>query len=266
MPQSACTRSRMPTILRATRKLALRRPWVSRARHRSGAACSRHSCSVPHSGRAACGRRERARRLRRWASISRRRWTASSRSQARTIPIILAGLALLLLFGNNRIRARHRKSADGQLAADAARLHRHRAVAGLRLHDLRRPAQFHQRAAAVRIHLVRHPGRDADRGLADRREFCRRHEPAHGGRPAHAAGRCQRRHAARRGVRRPRLLLDAPPVRRGEPHQHRRSRRTWCGSPTYPSTSCWRWCCWRCSRSASGAAATSPRPTCKACA
>ena len=102
---------------------------------------------------------------------------------------------------------RHREGADRQLAADAACLHRHRPVACLRLHDLRRPAQFHQRAAAVRPHLLRHPGRDADRGLADRRELRHRHEPARRGRPAPAPGRCQRRHAARRGLRRPRLLL-----------------------------------------------------------
>ena len=182
-------------------------------------------------------------------------------------PFILAGLgAARAVRQGNPHPPRHREGADRQLAAHAARLHRHRAVAGLRLHDLRRPAQFHQRAAAVGVHLVRHPGRDADRRLADRRELRRRHEPAHRGRPAPAAGRCQRRHAARRGVRRHRLLLGAAPVRRRQPDQQPASRPTWCGSPTCPSTSCWRWCWSACSRSASAAAATSPRPTCRACA
>ena len=116
---------------------------------------------------------------------------------------------------------RHPQGADRQLAAHAAGLHRHRAVAGLRLHHLRRPEKFHQRAAAVGVHLVRHPGRDADRRLADRRELRRRHEPARIRRPAHAPGRRQRRRAARRGLRRPRLLLGSAPVQRRQPDQHR---------------------------------------------
>ena len=100
-------------------------------------------------------------------------------------PFLLAGLVLLLLFGNHRIRDGIHKALTEQLAAHAARLHRHRAVAGLGLYHLRRAAQFHQRAAAVGIHLVRHPGGDADRRLAHRRELRRRHEPARLGRPAH---------------------------------------------------------------------------------
>ena len=86
------------------------------------------------------------------------------------------------------------------------------------------------------------------------------------GRPAPAPGRRQRRHAARRGLRRHRLLLDAAPVQRREPHQQAGVKADWSGSPTCPSTSCWRWCWWACWPSASGAAATSPRPTCRACA
>ena len=72
----------------------------------------------------------------------------------------------------------HRGDDAQQLAAGAARGDRGRALPCLRLHDLRRPAQFHLRAAAVRSHRLRHPGRDADRRLADRRELRHRHEPA----------------------------------------------------------------------------------------
>ena len=161
----------------------------------------------------------------------------------------------------------HRRDDVQQLAARAAGRHRHRPVARLRLHDLRRPAQFHLRAAAFGPDRLRHPGRDADRGLADRRELRHRHEPAQrlGQRP-HGA-RSHRRHAARRGARRPRLLLAAQSIQRRRLHAGLRAGRRlgpvrrrralfpargsrW--SPSSPSTS--------------GAAATSPRPTCRACA
>ena len=85
---------------------------------------------------------------------------------------------------------------------------------------------------------------------------------------ARAAGRRQRRHAARRRVRRPRLLLDAAASTNAVSLTSSGGLKADMGAVRRrrPSTSCWRWCWSPCWRSASGAAATSPRPTCRACA
>ena len=111
-----------------------------------------------------------------------------------------------------------------QLAAGAAGRRGNRALARLRLHHLRRPAQLHVRAAALGARRLRHPGGDADRLLADRRELRHRHGPQ---------GRAPRRHECARGNAgrglwrgpcRPRLLLGAQPLRRHRPYGRCRRR------------------------------------------
>ena len=133
----------------------------------------------------------------------------------------------------------HRRDDVQQLAAGAAGLHRHRALARLRLHHLRRPAQFHLRAPALGSHRLRHPGRDADRGVAHRRELRHRHEPAHR-RRAKASRRAKPSSAccsAWRWSASPSTGCStntAPSASRGPPA----CRPTGAGSPTSRSISC----------------------------
>ena len=142
--------------------------------------------------------------------------------------VLLSGLGLLAPVGLGLLQPPvpdHRRDDVQQLAARAAGRHRHRPVARLRLHHLRRPAQFHLRAAAFHPDRLRHPGRDADRGVADRRELRHRHEPAQrfGQRPHRA--RSHRRHAARRGAGRPGVLLAAQSIQRRRFHAGLRAGR-----------------------------------------